>query len=550
MGIKDFFKDLFHRFSGELRRFPVAFGYTGVAFLCSLIYAFQGEGQTEDWLTWAVFACMLGFTLAVTVTLLIEKRDRPARWWMPLVCSLPFAMALFFCLEWEHQSVYAQMAGLGVIIAGVFCCCAFVCRGEKRGAYWARLVGSAVYCAVAAGIVCLGLELCLLATRALITGVSRSLDIVMLVFSGIVVGCNLFLSRIPEKGEEDAPSKAYRALTAYVLLPIYLLLLLILYVYIGKIIGTWKMPQGEMNSYGSFALLGFVFLWLSLQSVDTKLARFFVRWGGLLLVPVVAVQVIGIVIRVSAYGLTTARYLSMACVLLGVAAMVLSLLRKPMGIFFYLAAAVALLVTVTPLNARDVPLRQQTARLQNTLVSCGMLTENWDIVAPGRMLTKAEYEGIHGSREYLYFNGYGSLSPFAKGAVDSEIVRGIDAYYQENATEGEIRQLDFYHDASMPFNVDGYKRMYPVNSYDEQPTNGSHPVFHYTQTDTGETVDIELEPFLRQLLEDDGSGSAILTLPPEVDENWGLLFEYIYFQYDPAQDVFSGIGFQGYLLEK
>lgn len=71
-------------------------------------------------------------------------------------------------------------------------------------------------------------------------------------------------------------------------LPIFLLLLGILYLYLIKIACSLHLPDGGVNSYAVMADMLYLFnlFAVSVFAPSQPLARFFRRFGGLLLLPV------------------------------------------------------------------------------------------------------------------------------------------------------------------------------------------------------------------------------------------------------------------------
>ena len=189
-----------------------------------------------------------------------------------------------------------------------------------------------------------------------------------------VWGLGAFLGTLPKAEKPYERSAAAQKVLLYLLFPIYGLLLLILYLYIIKIICTGEMPVGTMNWYASFALLGFVFFF-GMLSTQNRMPLFahFLRWGLLLFLPILIVQLYGVYLRYAAYGLTTPRYTSIICTFCGIYGLTAAFLkRKPQHVYLC-AALLALIFTLTPLNVIDVPLHSQEARLSKILTEHDLL---------------------------------------------------------------------------------------------------------------------------------------------------------------------------------
>lgn len=189
-------------------------------------------------------------------------------------------------------------------------------------------------------------------------------------------GLAAFLSTLPRAGARYAFPAAAQKVLLYLLFPVYALLLLVLYLYVGKIILAGEMPVGTMNWYASFALLAFTFFFGTLAE-QNRLPLFtrFLKWGLLLFLPILAVQLYGVWLRYEAYGLTTLRYTSMICTFCGIYALAVAFLRRKPQQVYLCAALLALIFSLTPLNVVDVPLRSQEARLNQLLTEHNLLQD-------------------------------------------------------------------------------------------------------------------------------------------------------------------------------
>ena len=130
-----------------------------------------------------------------------------------------------------------------------------------------------------------------------------------------------------------------------------------------------------MNWYGTLALLGYTLFYFLMGETEDMRRKSFFLYTGLTLLPIVTVQLLGVYIRYEAYGLTTLRYLSMICTVFGLASLFQGMRRKSIRNLWLLASALALLVTVTPANAIDVPVQNQKGRLYAALKYANMVQD-------------------------------------------------------------------------------------------------------------------------------------------------------------------------------
>ena len=266
-----------------------------------------------------------------------------------------------------------------------------------------RLALNALGASGAAAILFASLSLCILAFDKLVAPVNYKLYIDVMGVVWLLVFQIGFLSFLPSRDQRDETSDRAVAFLFWLLLPASMILLVILYLYLGKIVLTRSMPSGTLNGFGSVALAVYAFFWLALRDSTRAFFRLFVRWGWTLLLPVLAAQVVGIVIRYQAYGLTTPRLAGMVTLSFGIVALVLAALnRRPQGLFVFVAAA-GLVFTISPLNIVDMPIRNQEARLRAALSRNGLLQEDGETLSlkPGAEIPEADARVIVGSGQYL-----------------------------------------------------------------------------------------------------------------------------------------------------
>ena len=216
---------------------------------------------------------------------------------------------------------------------------------------------------------------CWFAFRSLVCKIDEKwlVDIMCVSWTLLVPGG--FVALLPDNDSDDRDAERATSFLFWLLLPASLVLLAILYLYLGKILVRGTMPSGTLNWFGSVALAVYTFFWLALRDSTNAFFRRFVRFGWALLIPVLAMQVVGIVIRYNAYGLTSLRLAGMAVLLVGVAALALAALNRPPRHLFYVVAVVGIAFTMTPFNVIDLPLRNQERRLRAAMERNGLVKD-------------------------------------------------------------------------------------------------------------------------------------------------------------------------------
>ena len=483
-----------------IRRFSVPFGYAVAIVLIRLLCDSYLEINGLRSGTFAICAWLTlgtGMALSAALELLFETRPVRLRKLWEVLISVPVSAGLlvmtylgaesrisdpwatFFCMTTAGVALASIFAGLAVVSkrgsdgSGV--------RAAVFGAFWGELL----FC-----IVCGAFLLFYYAIDALIVSVPDDLIFTVSAFSLMCVGLMVFLSFLPAPDEERPRVKAYTILFTYVLTPLFLVFLLILYVYIARIAILWEMPSGEMNPYGMCALGGFTVLSLALRGEEAPFAKWFSRFGGLFVLPVTAVQILGLVIRISAYGLTPLRVVSLFLVLLGLLAVVWSLFKIPLQSFFLIAACISLLMLSSPVNVVQIANFEQEARLRRVLTKYAMILPDGSLSLETAEPSEADRARIDSGLSYFrYADGF--LSPFGKAALEEAKKRNTVP-----VPGTDYRSCSFVFDKDLMKSIPSGSAVYYVGDLYYE-TGEPDPV--WTDPSSGETVTLDIGPLIEKL---------------------------------------------------
>ena len=168
-------------------------------------------------------------------------------------------------------------------------------------------------------------------------------------------------------------------LAGYILVPLVLVYLVILYAYIVQIIVLWSLPKGQVATLTSiYATLG-VATYLMIYPLRSHLTpvRLYHRWFFSALIPPLALLAVALWQRISDYGVTEHRYavgLLGIWLLLGVLLFAWRqaprLMMLPLALSLLLGAA-----SFGPWGAVQVTTRSQLAELEHLLKANGMMAE-------------------------------------------------------------------------------------------------------------------------------------------------------------------------------
>ena len=235
-----------------------------------------------------------------------------------------------------------------------------------------KVVPNAVVSLVMQGItvtcLVLGLLLVIFAFKNLIYSFSNNIPFAAcFFFSSFVIGMNLLVSCVTRPRERVSIPKAFNVIVSCALLPIYAMLLLVLYVYFAKCIFTRSMPVGMVNPFVSAATAVYLFFYLALPREGTFSAagKFLRRWGSVFLLPLIALQCFSFGIRIREYGFTLSRVASLYYIIASIVFCVLPFVKKGkyMKSVYLVLSLAAFLMAVPGTGCISIARFSQTSRI-------------------------------------------------------------------------------------------------------------------------------------------------------------------------------------------
>lgn len=227
--------------------------------------------------------------------------------------------------------------------------------------------------------------------------------------------------------EQEAPyPKGLKMFTQFVLLPLVVLYLGILYAYMGRILGQWQLPKGWVSILVlAFSVAG-IFALLLIHPIrhaaENTWIRTFVRWFYRALFPLLGLLAVAIGTRVRQYGITEERYFVL--LLAGWLALVATyfLARRGQGIIWIPAslALVALVAAGGPWGAFGVAERSQLGQLRELMAQYPPLQDGKLDSAAQRVPDMSRHTRQRISSIFEYFskrNALDRLQPYFTGSL-------------------------------------------------------------------------------------------------------------------------------------
>jgi len=536
--MKGFFKNFALELKTSLERFFTTFCLTAVLFLIGgYMVLREPRGDLLDTLTRVILTVSFGILVCTFGKILYEKYVKPVKITRILTEAglILFSACAYPLLKGYESDPYLVMGYTGIMIA-LFVGIVYVVSEQGISKTFSYMFKSTVFNWLTCLIVMAGASICIFAFHSLIYSMKDVWKVysVAFLFIWAVLFLNLSLSAIPKRGAELKIPAIFRIMVMYVALPLYLLLVTILYIYLGKILLTRSFPSGQVNWFASFASLFFVFFLFALTQYreENKFARILVKFGGYGVIPIIAVQFTAVYIRLSSYGLTTARYVSLVLNILALIFAVVSLVKSGKYVKHMLPVLMgaALIVTLTPLNAIDVPARNQSARLicvleQNGMVKDGEIIPNGDVSNEDKIKITSGYQYLRRSDSKVV--PHVIKDTFEQGFRD---VLGFDGEYRYYERYVENGHLVYYtHDYDF-LDISGYSKLYNKESY------GNWEYDH------------DLAEYAAELYAEHGEDSKDVRMELQIGEDL-LMLTRLHFYRDENNEI-TVYSYNGYLLEK
>jgi hypothetical protein len=428
---------LFTHARRTLRRFPLVL-LSAMSGVGAMLYVLEKDAWEKlPWLQNVLPAAVLGVSLFFMLTALAEKRRWPQ--WLHVLAQGLGALALvfyYFSLPddgFSHYEAHAMRFALFFLASHSLAAFApYAGKGEING-FWQynktlllRFLAAAFYSAA----LFIGLTVALLAVDNLFELHVKGERYGQLFF--VIAGLFntwFFLAGAPKdfdalERDDDYP-KGLKVFTQYVLLPLVVIYLAILYAYEAKIIIEWSWPKGWVaNLVLFFSVVGILALLLlhpiQRQSGNKWVSRF-AQWYYVALIPLVIMLLLAIQVRIADYGVTESRYFVLAMGL-ALAALVLYFIfsrEKNIKIIPILLCGLALFSSCGPWGAFTISRKSQSQRFESLLIKNNLLSNGF-VVKARQDVSKEDAEQIFSIVQYLQQrHGLETLQPWFQQDLDS-----------------------------------------------------------------------------------------------------------------------------------
>ncbi len=254
---------------------------------------------------------------------------------------------------------------------------------EYNKSLFLRILVSVLY----SGVLFVGLSIAILALDNLLElDIKEERYFQLFLFLGGIFNTWFFLTGVPEK--EDIQSsktifpKGLKVFAQFVLIPLVTAYIFILYLYLGKIILEWELPNGWVSNlvltFSIAGILSLLLLYPIRESKDHNWIRIYSKGYYLALIPLIGLLMFSIWVRISEYGVTVNRFYvaTLGVWLTGIVVYFIFSKAKSIKIIPMTLCLIVVAVSFGPLGAFAVSERSQLERFEEVLNEYGYLDQN------------------------------------------------------------------------------------------------------------------------------------------------------------------------------
>ncbi len=232
------------------------------------------------------------------------------------------------------------------------------------------------------------------------------------------------------ESSDDLPS-GLRLFVQFVLLPLVVVYLCILYAYMGKIILTWTLPQGWVTilimAFSVVGMLAMLLVHPFQQLTEHAWIKVITKNYYRSLLPLLVLQYVAIFTRISDYGFTSARWAVVAITAWLTFITVYKVFFKGKNIILipYTLCAVAILFLIGPLSHQNISVWSQTAKINRLVKTLNIIDAKGKLkVYKANASTDSLMGELYSASRYLNRNHECTgLEPYIHFPSEAEILK-------------------------------------------------------------------------------------------------------------------------------
>lgn len=310
-------------FQNSVKRFPLPSAFVTILTLVLIIKIYDNSTIADRTFFTLCYYFSVGFLLTLTLRLWEEENVKRATARIVHVIAhvLLLADAIYLYNVFTETGSWELVVAHGSAIFALFISLFFLSfwREKDNIVSWnftLQLILNACICVLIGHVMMAGMSL-LTASLDLLFGLHVRTEwyVIIECLFGLLLSALLFLGRIPQGAKkhdhEPLDSSFLNAVMRFLFLPLVCLYILVLYIYAGKILLTWELPNGWVSWLVCASMAGCIVIEFGLYPVrklhDKRSDHLIARWLPVVILPLLLLMSVGIMRRLSDYGITVNR---------------------------------------------------------------------------------------------------------------------------------------------------------------------------------------------------------------------------------------------------
>ena len=424
----------------SLTKYPISILFAAIAAMLLINITAAKWNDMEDLFAY-IIGCAMGISLFFAIHTSLENKT-----WPGYVKGLVMVMGLG--ILWlivsdiknqmdsgSDQSQAIQIFGYGLLTHLVVAFLPFI-GNFKINAFWQynkSLFIRAFTTVLYTGVLFAGISGAILAITQLFdvdfgSKIYAYLWYIMALPMSVIIFCAGVPTDINELESSTDLPKGLRIFVQFILIPLVVLYLLILYAYMGKIIVQWSLPQGWVTILIMvFSVLGMLAM-LLVHPYQHQKENGWVKWYTkgyyIALLPLLILQYVAIFTRIGDYGFTAPRWAVLAITvwltwitLYNVFFKGRNIVLIPLTLFI-----TAFLFLLGPLSHKSISISSQTAKINRLLTELKLVKTGKLLVYKDNPKTDSLMGELYSATRYLNRNYQKTgLEPYLKYPTEAEI---------------------------------------------------------------------------------------------------------------------------------
>lgn len=437
----------------SMRRFYMPLFCAVAGAILSIALVESTSEKAEEVIPGMILTCVLTMNFSFGGMLYVERRkNKSMRILLPVISIL---LALIYWHFGRPDFIFEDIkatllfAILFIIVHLWVAVAAYVNIDEKRGfwhfneALFLRIITGATFSLVLFG----GLALAIFALQSLFNyPVNERMYVDLWIVVVAVFNTWFFLSGVPRYYEQlnqiTTFPKGLKIFVQYILIPLAIIYLLILYAYSAKILIEWNLPNGWVSMlvlwYAVFGILAILLAFPLRDDSDNPWVRLYSRFFFVGLLPLILLLFIAVGVRIGDYGVTELRYyvLLLGLWLLMMAAYFIFSKEKNIKLIPLTLIGFGVLSLFGPWSVFSISESSQASRFE-TLILKNKIWEQDKGFIKKDSVAQDDLNQIESIIDFFVDRGTESeLSPYFKinfDSLEAGVLKGLPEYEQEHS---------------------------------------------------------------------------------------------------------------------